>query len=100
MAALVAKTGNLGTPKVEGVDPVGGKGAPAFYLGSTKINNSFDVVNAVAKEQGGVATLFMRSGDHFIRVATNVKKDDGPRAVGAELDPKGPVIGAIHKSEA
>jgi hypothetical protein len=82
MAALIAKTGALGAPKIEGVDPVGGKDAPALYFGSTKINNSSDVVDAVAKEQGGVATVFVKSGDDFIRVATNVKKDDGSRAIG------------------
>jgi hypothetical protein len=100
MAALIAKTGSLGAPKVEGVDPVGGKDAPALYFGSTKINNSFDVVDAVTKEQGGVATLFVKSGDEFIRVATNVKKNDGSRAIGTVLDPKGPVISVIRMGEA
>ena len=100
MAALIAKTASLGAPKVEGVDPVGGKDAPALYFGSTKINNSFDIVDAVTKEQGGVATLFVKSGDEFIRVATNVKKNDGSRAIGTVLDPKGPVIGVIRKGEA
>lgn len=100
MAALTAKTASLGAPKVEGVDPVGGKDAPALYFGSTKINNSFDIVDAVTKEQGGVATLFVKSGDEFIRIATNVKKNDGSRAIGTVLDPKGPVIGVIRKGEA
>jgi Cache 3/Cache 2 fusion domain len=100
MAALKAKTGALGAPKIEGVEPVGGKDAPVLYFGSTKINNSFDVVDAVAKEQGGVATLFVKSGDDFIRVSTNVKKDNGSRAIGTALDPKGQVIGVIRKGEA
>jgi hypothetical protein len=100
MAALMAKTGALGAPKIEGVEPVGGKEAPALYFGSTKMNNSFDLVDAVAKEQGGVVTLFAKSGDDFIRVATNVKKDDGSRAIGTVLDPKGAVIGVIRKGEA
>jgi hypothetical protein len=100
MAALIAKTGALGPPKINGVDPVGGKEAPALYFGSTKINNSFDLVDAVAQEQGGVATLFAKSGDDFIRVSTNVKKDDGSRAIGTVLDPKGQVIAVIRKGEA
>jgi hypothetical protein len=79
MAALMAKTKALGAPKIEGVDPIGGKEAPALYFGSAKINNSFDLVDALAREQGGVATLFAKSGDDFIRVSTNVKKDDGSR---------------------
>jgi hypothetical protein len=99
MAALLAKTKALGAPKIEGVDPIGGKEAPALYFGSTKINNSFDLVDALAREQGGVATLFAKSGDDFIRVSTNVKKDDGSRAIGTVLDPKGPVIAVIRKGE-
>ena len=91
---------SFGSAEVEGVDPLGGKDAPALYFGSTKINNSSDVVDAVAKEHDGVATVFVKSGDDFIRVTTNVKKDDGSRAVGTVLDPKGPVIGVIRRGEA
>jgi hypothetical protein len=99
MAALMAKTKALGAPKIEGVDPIGGKEAPALYFGSPKINNSFDLVDALAREQGGVATLLAKSGDDFIRVSTNVKKDDGSRAIGTVLNPKGPVIAVIRKGE-
>lgn len=100
MAALKAKAGALGAPKIDGVDPVGGKEAPSLFFGPKKINNSFDVVDAVAKEQGGVVTLFVKSDDNFIRVSTNVKKADGSRAIGTILDPKGPVIGSLRKGEA
>jgi len=34
-----------------------------------------------------------------VRVATNVKKDDGSRAIGTILDPKGRAIVAIAKGE-
>ena len=36
-------------------------------------------------------------GNDFVRVATNVKKDDGSRAIGTVLDPKGKAIAAISK---
>ena len=39
----------------------------------------------------------MRSGDDFVRVATNIIKDDGSRAVGTILYPKGKVIDFIRK---
>ena len=61
MAALMAKTKALGGPKIEGSESVGGKDAPALFFGSTKINNSFEAVDAVAAEQGGVVTLFAKS---------------------------------------
>lgn len=100
MAALIAKTEKLGAPKIEGTDPVGGKSASGLYFGTTKMNNFFDVVDEVAKEHGGIATLFVKAGDEYVRVATNLKKDDGSRAIGTILDPNGPVIAMIKKGEA
>jgi hypothetical protein len=99
MSALKAKTAKLGAPKIEGKDPVAGKDVPTLYFGTTKINNNFDVVDEVAKENGGTATLFVKAGDEYVRVATNVKKDDGSRAIGTILDPNGPAIAMIKKNE-
>ena len=64
------------------------------------MNNYFEVVDEVVKEHGGTATLFVKSGNDYVRVATNVKKDDGSRAVGTVLDPDGPVFPMIQKGEA
>ena len=41
----------------------------------------------------------MKNGEEYVRVATNVKKDDGSRAIGTILDPNGPVIAMIRKGE-
>ena len=101
MAALKAGTKNLGAPKVQGMEAVSGKDAAALYFGKTKINNNFDVVDAVVKENGGTATLFVKTGDDYVRVSTNVPKPDGSgRATGTILDPKGKAIVAINKGEA
>lgn len=100
MSLLKADTATLGAPKVEGTEAVGGKMAPALYFGTTKMNNYFKVVDNVVKSVGGTATLFVKSGDEYVRVATNVKKDDGTRAIGTILDPKGKAIMAINKNEA
>ena len=74
MAALKDQTTKLGAPKIDGKDAVGGRDAPALYFGSTKMNNNFSVVDAVAEEggRGTAATLFVKSGDDYIRVSTNV----------------------------
>ncbi|UIF84700.1 Cache 3/Cache 2 fusion domain-containing protein [Cupriavidus necator] len=96
MASLKAKTAKLGAPGIKGEDAVAGKPAPALYFGATKMNNNFAVVDEVKKEHGGTATLFVKSGDDFVRVATNVQKDDGSRAIGTVLDPKGKAMGAIR----
>ncbi len=100
MADLIAKTGALGAPRLQGKDPVAGKDVPGLYFGTTEMNNFFDVVDQVAEETGGTATLFVKSGDEYVRVATNVTKSDGSRAVGTILDPKGPAIEMIKRGEA
>ncbi len=43
------------------------------------LNDFFGVVDEIVKENGGTATLFVKAGDEHVRVATNVKKDDGSR---------------------
>ena len=100
MAALKAKTAKLGPPKIEGTDSVAGRDVPALYFGTTKMNNFFEVVDDVVKENGGTATLFVKVSNDFVRVATNVKKEDGSRAIGTVLDPNGPVFPIIQKGEA
>jgi len=99
MQLLKSKAAMLGAPSVKGEEAVAGKTVPALYFGETKMNNNFVLVDEVQKEKGGTATLFVKSGDDFVRVATNVKKDDGSRAIGTVLDPKGKAIAAIAKGE-
>jgi hypothetical protein len=100
MDLLHSMTHELGAPKIEGTDTVAGKQVPAIYFGSTKMNNNFDLVDAVVTQAGGTATIFVKNGDEYVRVATNVKKDDGTRAIGTILDPKGKAIESIKKNEA
>ena len=100
MAALKEQAARLGAPKLEGTEAVGGKAASAIYFGSTKMNNNFDLVDKIVKQHGGTATIFAKTGNEYVRVATNVKKDDGSRAIGTILDPAGKAIQAIDKNEA
>src|SRR5215475_14604001 len=88
MSALQAATAKLGAPKVQGSD---------LYFGNTKASN--DLVKAVKKEHGGAATIFVKSGDKFVRVATTVKKEDGKNAVGTALDANSPAIAKLNSGE-
>jgi Cache 3/Cache 2 fusion domain len=99
MADLKAATAKLGAPKVDGKEAVSGKDASALYFGTTKINNNFAVVDEVVKANGGTATLFAKTGDEYVRVSTNVPKDNG-RATGTILDPKGKAIVEINAGKA
>lgn len=100
--SLKSMSAKLGAPKLEGKEAVGGKDAPALYFGSTKINNNFDIVDAVSKEDGKgmTATFFVTSGDEYIRVSTSVPKPDGSgRAIGTVLDPAGKAIAEIRQGK-
>ena len=101
MELLKSMTAKLGAPKADGKEAVGGKDAPALYFGATKMNNNFDVVDAIGKEDGKgmTATLFVKGGDEYIRVATSVPKPDGSgRAIGTVL--AGPALEAIRQGKA
>jgi len=99
MALLQSEAEKLGSPKIEGTDRVADLDVPALYFGGAKMNNNFDLVDVVAGKMGGTATVFVKQGENFVRVATNVKKEDGSRAVGTLLDPKGKVIVNIQNNE-
>jgi hypothetical protein len=58
---------------------------PAMFFGARKINNNYDVVDEIRKTTGASATIFVKSGDDFIRVSTNVLTPEGKRGVGTPL---------------
>lgn len=85
IADLDARLAKIGAPRVEGTDVVGGKTVPAIYFGKRKINNNFDVVDSVRKAHQATATVFVKSGDEFVRVSTNVLTPEGKRGIGTQL---------------
>ena len=50
----------------------------------TMINN-FQAIDQFYQDTGAISTLFLKSKDDFIRVATSLRKTDGSRAVGTML---------------
>lgn len=100
MAMMKAETARLGAPKAEQTDQTAGRTTPGLFFGSTKVNNDFTIVDKVKAEAGGTATLFVKAGDDYVRVSTNVPGSIGGRALGTVLDPKGKVIANINKGEA
>ncbi len=89
MAAMKADASKLGEPKVDGTN---------LLFGTTKINDNFELVDSLKTRFGCTATFFVKKGDAFVRVSTNVMKD-GQRAVGTPLDPSGPAIAAIRQDK-
>lgn len=97
---LQSAASQLGAVQVKGLVALGSQEVPGLAFGGTSMVGNFDLVDKVVGQMGGTATLFVRDGDKFVRVATNVKKPDGLRAVGTVLDPNGPAIAAIHAGRA
>ena len=67
---------------------------------SSHCSMTFTIVDKVKAEAGGTATLFVKSGDDYVRVSTNVPGSVHGRALGTILDPKGKAIVDINKVEA
>ncbi|MES2423135.1 MAG: Cache 3/Cache 2 fusion domain-containing protein [Pseudomonadota bacterium] len=85
IADLDARLAKIGAPKLDGSDKAGDKTVPALYYGDRKINNNYDVVDAIRKAHGATATVFVKDGDEFVRVSTNVLTPEGKRGVGTML---------------
>ncbi len=90
----------LGSPHPGGPIMLPGRPEQAsdLLLGTAPQGDRFALVDSVTSIMGGTATIFSRSGDEFVRIATNVRKADGSRAVGTVLDPQGPVIERIDRN--
>jgi hypothetical protein len=85
IADMDARLTKMGAPKLEGTDTVAGKSVPAIYFGERKINNNFDLVDAMRKSHNATATVFVKDGEEFVRVSTNVLTPEGKRGIGTQL---------------
>jgi len=85
IADLDARLARIGTARLEGTDTVAGKTVPALFFGDRKINNNYDVVDAVRKAHSATATVFVKDGDEFVRISTNVLTPEGKRGIGTQL---------------
>ena len=85
IAALDARLAKIGAPKLEGTDKAGEKSVSGLLFGARKINNNYDVVDEIKKSTGAAATVFVKEGDEFVRVSTNVLTPEGKRGVGTTL---------------
>ncbi|CAI8881440.1 methyl-accepting chemotaxis protein [Pseudomonas sp. IT-P294] len=74
---------------------VAGAQTPGLHLGSEVLNNNFKEVDEFKQMTAGVATVFVRSGEDFVRVSTSLTKQDGNRAIGTLLDHANPAYARL-----
>lgn len=79
---------------------VTGKTVNDIVIGGKGQAGNFELVDYVTRINKGTATLFTKENDRFVRIATNVLKDDGSRAVGTELNTTTPAYAAVSNRTA
>jgi methyl-accepting chemotaxis protein-2 (aspartate sensor receptor) len=78
---------------------IGGKQVPVLKNGDTPLNLDFSVPDRFTRETGGNATIFVASGEDFVRVTTSVRKENGERAVGTVLDHASPAYARLREGK-
>ena len=99
MALLKQQASALGPPKLGPLVSVKGREVPDLLLGQSTQVNEFTLVDSVTNIMSGTATLFVKSGNDYIRISTNVMKDE-QRAIGTKLSPTGNAIKNINQGKA
>lgn len=65
---------------------IGDLSTPTLRAGLKTLNLDQVAVDDFFDRTGAVSTIFVRSGDDYIRISTSLKKEDGSRAIGTKLD--------------
>lgn len=79
---------------------VGDQAVPVVMIGSQALNLGHAEVDAFSRATKGTATVFVRTGDDFMRVSTSVKKEDGSRAIGTLLGTSHPAYKSVMAGQA
>ena len=69
---------------------INGVATPSLKSGDTVLNQNLSPVDQFEQQTGGIATIFAKKGEEFVRVSTSLKKENGDRAVGTELSHENP----------
>ncbi|MGB8012919.1 MAG: Cache 3/Cache 2 fusion domain-containing protein [Terriglobales bacterium] len=99
MKVLLQEAERVGQPETGKPVTIEGQSVPSLSLGHSSQIGNFALVDRLKQLTGCTATLFVKNGDQFIRVSTNVLKPDGSRAIGTPLDPKGRAFAAIQAGQ-
>jgi len=86
MSLLKEQISARGGAEKGGSITVAGKPIGDILVGGKGQAGNFEIVDYVTRLDKGTATIFSKDGGRFVRIATNVMKDDGSRAVGTELN--------------
>ncbi|WP_312458140.1 Cache 3/Cache 2 fusion domain-containing protein [Pseudescherichia sp.] len=74
---------------------ISGLTVPLLKGGETELHENNAIPDDFFQRTGSIATLFVRNGDSFVRVATSLRKEDGERAIGTQLDSNSPALAPV-----
>jgi len=94
-SALRVRYGEAATLDTTHAVKVADVSIPTLRLGKTPIVPNDAEIDRFGGATGAAVTIFVKSGDDFVRVATTLKKPDGSRAIGTPLDRKAPSYAAL-----
>ncbi|ARV23006.1 methyl-accepting chemotaxis protein [Xanthomonas citri] len=78
---------------------IGQQNTPSLHAGNQALNLNVDAVDRFAKATGGVATIFARTGDDFVRITTSLRNKQDERVIGTLLDRKGKAYAALSQGK-
>ncbi|CAP51515.1 HAMP domain-containing protein [Xanthomonas campestris pv. campestris] len=79
---------------------IGDQDTPTLRTGTQAQNLNFTAVDRFAQATGGVATIFARTGDDFVRITTSLRNKQNERVIGTLLDRKGKAYAALAEGKA
>ena len=87
---------NIDTRQIRAIN---GQNAPLLKGGDTELHENNTFSDDFLNRTGAISTLFIRSGNDFIRVATSLRKENGERAMGTVLDNTSAAFSTVSKGE-
>lgn len=78
---------------------INGLSVPLLKGGDTGLHQNDTLSDEFLNRTGAISTLFVRSGNDFVRVATSLRKENGERAMGTVLDTASPAFAAVNRGE-
>lgn len=78
---------------------INGMNVPLLKGGDSELHENNTFSDDFLSRTGAISTLFVRSGNDFIRVATSLRKENGDRAMGTVLDAASPAFAAVSNGE-
>ena len=72
---------------------------PRWEWGSQMVHQNYTFVDKIGELTDATSTVFQKIPGGYLRISTNVKKENGERAVGTYIPDSSPVIQAVERGE-